>query len=323
MSGKLAYERYQWLHRQIKSGQYPNAGSLAGRFELSVKQAQRDIEFMRSRLSAPLAYIASRKGYKYDNAGYELPPIWFHEDELLSFCLALRLAATLPDRSMKSSLNALLEKFLDYCFPGSPTRLKDIREKVSVKNIQYYRIDEAVFHRVLASLFSREPMDINYFSPHSGKESRRTVVPLHLLCYMGSWHLIAYCQMRKGLRDFVLSRISKINLTADIVDPPRKIPDMKRYLRENFGLMSGKTSVEVALKFSSSVSTWVSEQIWHKAQIIETMPGGEIIMRFPVADLREVRREVLRFGADVEVLSPPELREDIKNEIKKMAKIYK
>lgn len=323
MSGKLAYERYQWFHRQIKSNRYPNAGTLARRFELSVKQAQRDIGFMRNRLFAPLTYNSATKGYKYDSLGYELPPIWFHEDELLSFCLALRLSATLPDRSIKSSLNALLEKFLDYCFPGSPAGLRDIREKVSVKNIQYYRVDEAVFHRVLASLFNRAPMAINYFSPHSGKESRRTVVPLHLLCYMGSWHLIAYCQMKKGLRDFVLSRISKINPSSDIVDTPGKFPDMKHYLRENFGLMSGGQSTEVSLKFSSSVSTWVSEQIWHKTQVVETEPGGGIIMRIPVADLREIRREVLKFGSDVEVLSPKTLRDDILTEIKKMAKIYR
>jgi len=323
MSGKLAYERYQWFHRRIKSGKSPNAGSLARRFEISVKQAQRDISFMRDRLLAPLSYNAAGKGYEYDETGYELPPIWFHEDELLSFCLALRLASTLPDRSMKTSLNALLEKFIDYCFPGSPAGLKEIREKVSVKNIQYYRIDETVFHRVLASLFRRDPIVIKYFSPHSGKETKRTILPLHLFCYMGSWHLIAYCRMRNDLRDFVLSRISDIRAAALRADPPANLPDIKNYLRKNFGLMSGKTTSEVALRFSPSVSPWVSEQVWHRAQGVETEPDGGIILRFPVADLREVRREVLRFGSDVEVLSPKALRDDIKKEIKKMSKIYR
>ncbi len=37
----------------------------------------------------------------------------------------------------------------------------------------------------------------------------------------------------------------------------------------------------------------------------------------------EVRREILRHGADVEVLSPPELREEVKKEIKRMEKIYR
>jgi len=323
MSGKLAYERYQWFHRQIKSASYPNAGTLARRFELSVKQAQRDIEFIRDRLSAPLSYNPPKKGYDYNSLGYELPPIWFHEDELLSFCLALRLSTTLPDKKIKTSLHFMLERFLDYCFPGSPTRLKDIKDRVSVKNIQYYRIDEAIFHRVVASVFRQDAIIIDYFSPHSRKESRRTILPLHLMCYMGSWHLIAYCDMRGGIRDFSLSRISKIEASSLEITVPEALPKIKEYIRRNFGLMSGAGSHEVSLKFSPCVSGWVSEQIWHKAQIIENLPEGGIILKFPVADFREIRREVLKFGADVEVIFPPKLREDIKKEIKKMSKIYK
>jgi len=322
MSGKLVYERYQWFHRRIKSGQCPNAGTLAHRFELSVKQAQRDVEFMRDRLCAPLAYNYAKKGYEYNSLSYELPPIWFKEGELLSFCLALRLSATLPDRSIKASLNGLLEKFLDYCFPGSPTRLKDIRDRVSVKNIQYYRIDEAIFHRVVASVFNRETITISYCTPHSGNKTMRTIIPMHLMCYMGSWHLIAYCDMRGEIRDFALSRIRTIETSAIEIAVPDSIPDIKEYIRRNFGLMSGAGSCEVALKFTPNVSGWVSEQIWHNAQIIEDLPGGGIILKFPVADFREVRREVLKFGADVEVLYPQELRDDIKEEIKKMSKIY-
>jgi len=323
MSGKLAYERYQWFHRQITSDQYPNAGTMARWFELSVKQAQRDIEFIRDRLSAPLSYNSAKKGYEYNSLGYELPPIWFKEGELLSFCLALRLASTLPDQSMKSSLKALLEKFLDYCFPGSPAGLREIGERVSVKNIQYYKIDEAVFHRVLAAVFAHEPISISYFSPHSRKKTIRTIVPMHLMCYMGSWHLIAYCHLRKELRDFVLSRISSISPPVEAEDPPKNIPDIKKYIRRNFGLMSGGTSEKVVLRFTPQVSGWVSEQIWHKAQIIEALPEGGINLKFPVADLREIRREVLKFGAEVEVIYPRELREDIKAEIKKMTKIYR
>jgi len=97
MSKKLAYERYQWFHGQIKAGRYPNARKLAEEFELSEKQAQREIEFIRDRLYAPLLFNPTQKGYEYEDDSYELPPIWFKEEELLALCLALRLASTLPD----------------------------------------------------------------------------------------------------------------------------------------------------------------------------------------------------------------------------------
>jgi predicted DNA-binding transcriptional regulator YafY len=42
-----------------------------------------------------------------------------------------------------------------------------------------------------------------------------------------------------------------------------------------------------------------------------------------VADLREIKREVLKNGSKVEVLSPDELREQVRDELRKMAGIYR
>lgn len=39
MSKKLAYERYYWLHGEIRAGLYSNAKKLAEEFEISPKQA--------------------------------------------------------------------------------------------------------------------------------------------------------------------------------------------------------------------------------------------------------------------------------------------
>lgn len=99
MGKKLAYERYHWFHGQVKEGLYPNARKLAEKFEISQKQGQREIEFMWDRLGAPLSYNSAQKGYEYEDDGYELPPVWFKEDELLSLCLALRLATSAILRS--------------------------------------------------------------------------------------------------------------------------------------------------------------------------------------------------------------------------------
>jgi len=57
---------------------YPNANSLALRFEISTKTAQRDIDFMRDRLNCPLHYDRSRKGYYYEDSTFSLPWFIFH-----------------------------------------------------------------------------------------------------------------------------------------------------------------------------------------------------------------------------------------------------
>lgn len=258
MAKKLAYERYYWFQGQIKAGQYPNAKKLSEKFEISQKQAQRDIEFMRDRLTAPLVYDSGRRGYEYEDNSYELPPIWFKEDELLALCLALRLASTLPDRKLKESLYQLLEKFLSFRFLDFPPSIGDIKEKVSVKNVEYYKVDETVFHRVVDSIFRNEPLRISYHTPHKDETTQRVIQPLHLLCYMGSWHLIAFCTLKGELRDFALSRIRTIEPVSQIVKLPKRLTSVKDYINKNFGLMSGGESVEVCLKFAPEVSHWIS-----------------------------------------------------------------
>ena len=323
MAGKLAYERYYWFHGRIRANRYPNARILAERFEISQKQAQRDIEFMRDRLDAPLRFNPRRNGYEYDHDGYELPPVWFTEDELLAFCLAIRLSTAIPDTDLKDILHQFLEKFISFRSEDTPPAIADMDEKVSVKNIQYYRVNETIFHKTVALLFKNKAAKIAYTTPHTGKTTERIIAPLHLLCYMGSWHLIAFCTLRGQMRDFVLSRITAVEQAREKVEIPKHLPRVKDYIRKNFGVMSGNKSVEVMLRFKPEVSPWVSEQIWHESQHISSSGDGSILLRFPVMDFREVCHEILKFGSNVEVLSPPELRREIQLEIEKMTKIYR
>lgn len=46
--------RIQWVDAQIRAGRYPNARALAAAFEISHRQALRDLAYMRDSLGAPL-----------------------------------------------------------------------------------------------------------------------------------------------------------------------------------------------------------------------------------------------------------------------------
>jgi predicted DNA-binding transcriptional regulator YafY len=173
------------------------------------------------------------------------------------------------------------------------------------------------------ALFRSEPLRISYHTPHKNETTERMILPLHLLCYMGSWHLIAFCTLKKELRDFTLSRIRAIGSSPMPVKIPDGLPHVMDYIRKNFGVMAGGESIEVCLKFSPKIANWVSEQVWHSGQEVFINQDGSICMKFPVADFKEVRWEILKYGANVEVLSPPELREEITNEIARMANVYK
>ena len=64
--------RIQWLHKKLTMKSYPNAQRLAERFGISHRQAQRDFEYLRRELGAPIVYDNSRKGFYYEE-NYVLP----------------------------------------------------------------------------------------------------------------------------------------------------------------------------------------------------------------------------------------------------------
>ncbi|EAM8910482.1 WYL domain-containing transcriptional regulator, partial [Salmonella enterica] len=73
--------RIHWFDGQIRSGRFPNSSWLAREFEISRRQAQRDIEYMAISLRAPLVYIAKYRGYCYEDQTYRLPHLYMTEEE--------------------------------------------------------------------------------------------------------------------------------------------------------------------------------------------------------------------------------------------------
>ena len=76
-----ANNRIQWLHKRIADMRYPNANRLAERFGISHRQAQRDVEYLKNTLGAPLAYNAEHRGFYY-TAEYSLPTYTASEGEI-------------------------------------------------------------------------------------------------------------------------------------------------------------------------------------------------------------------------------------------------
>ena len=171
-------------------------------------------------------------------------------------------------------------------------------------------------------LFSKKSLEIQYYSPHKDERTNRKIIPLHLLDYMGNWHLISFCTLKKGLRNFALSRIEECNYIDEEISLPTGLPPIKTYIRKTFGIFHGGQNQDVSLKFSPKASRAVKEQIWHKKQKIKELKDGSIILNIPVANTTEIKREILKYGAEVEVLKPVRLKKEIIEEIKKMNKIY-
>ena len=72
--------RIQWLHDELTRNTYPNAICIAERFHISRRQAQRDIDYLRKQLGAPIYYDPHHQGYRYTES-FSLPLIITGEND--------------------------------------------------------------------------------------------------------------------------------------------------------------------------------------------------------------------------------------------------
>lgn len=318
MAKRLSYERYLWFHQKLKKRTFPKLKDLMEKFEISKRQAAREIENMRLFFNAPVEYSNSEPGYFYSDDSFEFPASMISEEEIISLLIAKRLSVTIPDEKRKRQLQVFFDNLSNYF----DLDIAELEKKISLKNLRYHRVSQDIFDSVLQSLKQNRKLKITYHSIFSKEISERMINPLHLILYMGNWHIIAYCEMKGGIRDFALSRIKKIEILDAPIQESLKALDIKKNIAESFGIFFQGDRKKVILKFNDRVADYVREQVWFPFQTIAEAPVGGLLLTFYVTDYREIVREVLSFGADVEVLEPEPLREIIKEHIRKLSAVY-
>ncbi len=321
MAEHLKFERYYWFDREIRRRVFPNASSLAHRFEISAKTAQRTIDFMRDRLGAPLSYDGHHKGYDYTKSGFALPSFEVSQNELLAVLLAQNLLAESAGGIISRSILSFGRKLFAAtgAFGLSEAR---INEAFSAVWHGYAPAEAETFRIVADALVQKQQLAFHYFAPSTNEHTERIVEPHHLQYYMGGWVLLARCLDRDDWRKFHLGRMSEPCLTGCGFEPLSH-HNWGPHLYGAFGIFQGGSPVRVILRFNAYRARWVRDEFWHADQTIKEEADGSILLSFMVTDFREVKLRILQFGADVEVVEPVELREEILEEIGRMVKVYR
>lgn len=315
----LVFERYLWFDAEIRKNRYPNATSLAEEFEISNRQARRNIDFMRYSLEAPLVYDPARRGYAYESE-FSLPELPLGQRETL----AVLLAGNLLEASDSGYISKAIQRFGRRLFQEhSEIGISERRIRKCFSAIWHGHAPcrGAVFRHVSRALLTSRLLSITYHSPLNDRVSRRYIEPHHLQHYMGSWVLLAWCRLRHDWRRFYLSRMSHATPLEEVFT--RRSPSAWRpLLYRGFGIFQAAEVFPVRILFFPHIARWVREQIWHPDQEMEEQADGSLVLTVPVADLREIKMKVLQFGAEARVLEPSELRTLIRQEARRLVDLY-
>lgn len=117
-----------------------------------------------------------------------------------------------------------------------------------------------------------------------------------------------------------VERIQKLTATSDsFVYPVDFDPDA---LMENtFGLFYDDP-VTVKIRFSTDQARYIRERRWAKKQKISTQKDGSLILTLATSGWYDVKRWILSFGSDAELLEPPELRAELQDTARDVVAIY-
>ncbi len=121
---------------------------------------------------------------------------------------------------------------------------------------------------------------------------------------------MGFDESRSAVRTFKLQRILELALTPDTFEPPD--PALVQVgLDRAWGVIADQEEVQVELRFDSAIAPLVTETTWHPSEQVSRLDDGSVLWRARVPGILEIRRWILQWGAQVEVLAPPELREEV------------
>ncbi len=321
---KPQYRRLLFIDRQIRDRAYPNCVSLAREWEVSPKTIQRDIEYLRDQLDAPIAYDQLEHGFFYKEPSFSLPAISLSESDLFSVCVAQTVLSQFRNTPLFQKLAAVFEKIHEALPDKTTVHPSWMSERILVFPEPATRVNAGIWDTLAKALRDNRCVAITHARPgmRDADSNQRPVDPYYLVSYKGEWYLSCYCHYRKAIRTFAVSRISQ----AVILDESFKMParmTRQHMFGDQFGIIWKDKFHKVRIRFAPEVAPYIRERQWHPLQTIKELGARGLILEFTTNHLNEVKDWSLSWGPGATVLGPATLVDQVCRDLRQASKNYR
>ncbi len=320
-------ERLYKIQRLLESGRPISAVEFLEKLEISRATFRRDLSYLRDRLGAPIEWDTEASGYvlknsvRADQKAHALPGLWLSEQEIHGLLTAIQLLTSLELQGLISTQIKPLRERLENLLAQENYPVEEIRRRIHLAPLGHRHTVDRLFQVVSHGLLSRKRVFIRHFGRKEAEVTEREVSPQRITYYRDNWYLDAFCHLRDDLRMFAMDAIED----AKVLDKPAVSVDdavLKQEFDRSYGIFAGRQAYAAVLKFSPFRARWVAKEIWHPDQKASLLDDGSYVVEVPFSDDRELILDILRQGKEVEVLAPIELREKLRNELKKTLSLY-
>lgn len=313
------------VHNLLKHRRTPiPAAELDQTLELKLPTRKRIIKDLRERLGAPLCNKRGQ-GYYYDRddprGPFELPGLWLSAEELQALIACQHLLSNLAPGFLSSEIDRLrehLQKLLGR-IPG--VKVPQL-SRIKILSQAYRPRNDALFLTIAEALFNQQKLSIEYHARSDDQTSQRQVSPQNLVLYRDNWYLDAYCHSRQQPRTFALDRIRAAKpdrQPAEFIDPQT----LHQHYGASYGIFAGQAQHTAILRFSAQAARWVADETWHSQQQSQWLDDGRYQLSIPFNRHEELLMDILKWGAEVEVIEPVFLRDLLRQTAEKLLAKYR
>ncbi|HET9471609.1 MAG TPA: WYL domain-containing protein [Usitatibacter sp.] len=316
-------ERFYKIDQMLQSRGRVKMREFLGELGVSAATFKRDLEYMRSRLNAPIVWDRDEEAYRFDEGRggkgpkYELPGLWFSPSEAQALLTLEHLVESLEPALLGPHVNPLKARLAALLATGDRSA-DEVRRRIRVIPFGARRHEPKHFELIASAVLGRKRLHLSYFNRMRGDVTERDVSPQRLVHYRDNWYLDAWCHLRNGLRSFALDAMRGVStLAAKAKEVPEA--ELDAALASGYGIFSGKSVQWATLRFTPERARYVSLEEWHPKQRARWDKDGSYVLDVPYSSEKELAMDILRLAPDVEVVKPASLRAEIRGRAGRMA----
>ena len=301
-----------------------SAQALSEALEVSVRTIHRDVDEL-SASGVPIWADRGRLG------GFQLQPGWRTKvDGLTAPEAQAMFLGGLPGPASELGLGEAMASAQLKLLAALPDGWREDARRVSARfhldPIDWYRGPSATDHlpAIAQAVWGERRVAMRYES-WKGEVSRR-VDPLGLVLKAGIWYLAA--QVGMGVRTYRLSNILDLEVTDEAFERPADfdlaswwLAATKRFEKElvtdSAQLRVSPTGLRALREFGSAMSAAA------EASASEPDEAGWRRVTIPIESIPHAAAQVLRLGAQAEVLKPAALRRELVQRLEAVAALYR
>lgn len=279
----------------------------------------RDLTYLKDRLQAPIQWDRELRGYRLEGPS-SVPAIYFSGAEIHALLVLHELVARMQPSVLKEELEPL-KKLLRKLVGDARAGEDEMTRRIRMLQVASRPVSAEHFQTVCTALLERLRLELTYYSRTRDNETHRSVSPQRLVHYRDNWYMDAWCHSRQALRSFALDAIREVATSreraVEITDE-----QLDRELGTGYGIFAGGEVRVAVLRFSPEMARWVSREKWHSHQRGHFEADGSFTMELPYSAERELVMDIMRFGPEVEVLGPDELRHSVSAALRNTLSLY-